>query len=240
MVVSTAIRPDNAEVVAARERGIPVVRRAEALAALMAGRRGVCVAGTHGKTSTTSMLTVALQQAGLDPSFAIGGELNESGTGAHHGSGDIFIAEADESDGSFLSFAPHGAIITNLEPDHLDHHGTRRGLRRGVRPVRRPDPARAGSWWPASTTPACRDCCDRLRAPARSRRAPDRRRTAAGRTRTSSSSIRPPAGHGSTAVVRLADGTELALALAVPGAHMVANATAALAAGIELGRRTGR
>ena len=81
VVISTAIRPDNPELVAARERGIPVVRRAFALAALMAGYRSVCVAGTHGKTSTTSMLTVALQHAGVDPSFAIGGELNESGTG---------------------------------------------------------------------------------------------------------------------------------------------------------------
>ena len=124
VVVSTAVRPDNPEVLAARERGIPVVRRADALAALMSGHRGVCVAGTHGKTSTTSMLTMALQHAGLDPSFAIGGELTGSGLGAHHGSGDIFVAEADESDGSFLSFTPHGAVITNLEPDHLDHHGT--------------------------------------------------------------------------------------------------------------------
>jgi UDP-N-acetylmuramate--alanine ligase len=114
VVVSSAIRPDNVEVLEARNRGVPVVRRADALAALMTGRRGVCVAGTHGKTSTTSMLTVALQRSGLDPSFAIGGELNESGAGAHHGGGDIFIAEADESDGSFLSFRPHGAIITNL------------------------------------------------------------------------------------------------------------------------------
>ena len=124
VVVSTAVRPDNPEVLAARAAGIPVVRRADALAALMTGYRGVCIAGTHGKTSTTSMLTVALQQAGLDPSFAIGGELTGSGLGAHHGAGDIFVAEADESDGSFLSFAPHGAVVTNLEPDHLDHHGT--------------------------------------------------------------------------------------------------------------------
>ena len=124
VVVSTAVRPDNPEVLAARAAGVPVVRRADALAALMNGYRGVCIAGTHGKTSTTSMLTVALQQAGLDPSFAIGGELTGSGLGAHHGTGDIFVAEADESDGSFLSFAPHGAVITNLEPDHLDHHGT--------------------------------------------------------------------------------------------------------------------
>src|SRR5699024_514651 len=107
-----------------RRRGLPVIARAEALAALMTGRRAVCVAGTHGKTSTTSMLTVALQHAGLDPSFAIGGELNESGAGAHTGTSDVFVAEADESDGSFLAFEPDGAIITTVEPDHLDHHGT--------------------------------------------------------------------------------------------------------------------
>lgn len=124
VVISTAIRPDNPELLAARARGLPVIRRAQALAALMDNYRSVCVAGTHGKTSTTSMLTVALQHCDLDPSFAIGGELNESGSGAHHGSGDIFVAESDESDGSFLYFRPHGAIITNIEPDHLDHHGT--------------------------------------------------------------------------------------------------------------------
>jgi UDP-N-acetylmuramate--alanine ligase len=123
VVVSSAIRPDNPEVVAARERGIPVEPRAAALAALMAGYRGVAVAGTHGKTTTTSMLTVAVQACGRDPSFAIGGDLNEAGSGAHHGTGDIFIAEADESDGSFLRYAPWAAVVTNVEPDHLDHYG---------------------------------------------------------------------------------------------------------------------
>ena len=124
LVVSSAIREDNPELVAARERGIPVIHRSEALAALMAGNTVVCVAGTHGKTSTTSMLTVALQHCHLDPSFAIGGDLNESGSNAHHGSGGIFVAEADESDGSFLAFSPDVAIVTNVEADHLDHHGT--------------------------------------------------------------------------------------------------------------------
>ena len=123
VVVSTAIRPDNPELVAARERGVAVVQRAEALAALMVGRRGVAVAGTHGKTTTTSMLTVATQHCGVDPSFAIGGDLNEAGSNAHHGSGDLFIVEADESDGSFLAYRPHAAIITNAEADHLDHYG---------------------------------------------------------------------------------------------------------------------
>ncbi|MDQ1631821.1 MAG: UDP-N-acetylmuramate--alanine ligase [Frankiaceae bacterium] len=124
VVVSTAIRETNAELGAARATGAHVLRRAEALAGLMLGSRGVAVAGTHGKTTTTSMLTVALQQAGMDPSFAIGGDLNEAGSNAHAGSGDVFVAEADESDGSFLLLSPHGAIITNVEPEHLDHYGS--------------------------------------------------------------------------------------------------------------------
>jgi UDP-N-acetylmuramate--alanine ligase len=123
VVVSTAIRPDNPELLAAQERGLAVVQRAEALAALMRGRRGVAVAGTHGKTTTTSMLTVATQHCGVDPSFAIGGDLNEAGSNAHHGSGDLFVVEADESDGSFLAYRPHAALITNVEADHLDHYG---------------------------------------------------------------------------------------------------------------------
>ncbi|MFN2540221.1 MAG: UDP-N-acetylmuramate--L-alanine ligase [Mycobacteriales bacterium] len=124
VVVSTAIRESNPELAAARAAGIPVKRRADALAELLVGHRAVAVAGTHGKTSTTSMLTVAAQHCGVDPSFAIGGDLNEAGSNAHHGTGDLFVVEADESDGSFLAYHPHAAIVTNLEPDHLDHHGT--------------------------------------------------------------------------------------------------------------------
>ena len=124
VVVSTAIRAGNPELVEARRRGLRVIHRADALAAVMAGRRAIAVAGTHGKTTTTSLLTVALQHCGADPSFAIGGNLNESGANAHSGSGDVFVAEADESDGSFLQYAPHAAIVTNVEPDHLDHYGT--------------------------------------------------------------------------------------------------------------------
>jgi UDP-N-acetylmuramate--alanine ligase len=124
LVVSTAIPEANVERAAARERGIPELSRAEALAAVMAGSRGIAVAGTHGKTTTTSMLTVALQHCGADPSFAIGSELNESGSNAHLGSGDVFVVEADESDGAFLFLAPVAAIVTNVEPDHLDHWGT--------------------------------------------------------------------------------------------------------------------
>jgi UDP-N-acetylmuramate--alanine ligase len=124
LVVSSAVRADNPELVEARARGLRVLHRSEALAALMLGRRAVAVAGTHGKTTTTAMTTVLLRTCGLDPSFAIGGELTEGGLGAHEGSGEAFVAEADESDGSFLLYRPEIAIITNIEPDHLDHYGS--------------------------------------------------------------------------------------------------------------------
>ena len=108
VVVSTAVRESNPELAAARAAGLLVLHRSQALAAVMAGRRAVAVAGTHGKTTTTSMLTVALQHCGADPSFAIGGELTEGGANAHDGTGDVFVAEADESDGSFLLYRPDG------------------------------------------------------------------------------------------------------------------------------------
>jgi UDP-N-acetylmuramate--alanine ligase len=124
VVVSSAVRESNPELAAARAAGLSVLHRSQALAAVMLGRRGVAVAGTHGKTTTTAMVTVALQHCGADPSFAIGGELAEGGANAHDGSGDVFVAEADESDGSFLLYHPLVAIVTNVEPDHLDHYGT--------------------------------------------------------------------------------------------------------------------
>ncbi|MEE4023173.1 UDP-N-acetylmuramate--L-alanine ligase [Gordonia sp. PKS22-38] len=126
VVVTTlaAIPKTNPELVAARARGIPVLLRPHVLAELMQGYRTLLVAGTHGKTSTTSIAVVALQHCGLDPSFAVGGELNESGTNAHHGSGGIFVAEADESDGSLLEYEPDVVVVTNIEVDHLDYFGT--------------------------------------------------------------------------------------------------------------------
>ncbi|MGJ0120861.1 UDP-N-acetylmuramate--L-alanine ligase [Williamsia sp. MIQD14] len=126
VVVTThaAIPKTNPELVEAHRRGIPVTLRPAVLATLMQGYRTALIAGTHGKTSTTSMVVVALQHCGLDPSFAVGGELNESGTNAHHGTGAVFVAEADESDGSLLQYRPDVVIITNVESDHLDHFGT--------------------------------------------------------------------------------------------------------------------
>jgi UDP-N-acetylmuramate--alanine ligase len=124
VVISSAIRETNVELREARSRGLRVLHRSQALASVMRGSRRVAVAGANGKTTTTSMLTVALQHCGLDPSFAIGGELAKHGTNAHHGAGDIFVAEADESDGSFLVYRPEVAIVTNVQPDHLDFYGT--------------------------------------------------------------------------------------------------------------------
>lgn len=119
-----AIPKTNPELVEARRRGIPVVLRPVVLAKLMTGRTTLMVTGTHGKTTTTSMLIVALQHCGRDPSFAVGGELGEAGTNAHHGSGAYFVAEADESDGSLLEYTPNVAIVTNIESDHLDFYGS--------------------------------------------------------------------------------------------------------------------
>jgi UDP-N-acetylmuramate--alanine ligase len=123
VVYSTAIPPDHVELAEARRRGLRVLHRSEALGAAMTGHRTIAVAGTHGKTTTTSMVTLILQQAGQDPSFVIGGEISEVGSNAHHGSGEYFVAEADESDRSFLLYRPFASIVTNIDSDHLNTYG---------------------------------------------------------------------------------------------------------------------
>ena len=128
VIVSTAVPPTNPEVVAGLERGVPVLRRAEALAAIVATRRGIAVAGSHGKTTTSSMLTLCLRAADWKPSFLIGGDLNEVGTNAAYDTGDWLVVEADESDGTFLELAAEAGIVTNIEADHLDHYGDFRSL----------------------------------------------------------------------------------------------------------------
>jgi UDP-N-acetylmuramate--alanine ligase len=227
VVVSTAIRDDNPELRAARERGLRVLPRAVALAAVMAGRRSVAVAGTHGKTSTTSMLTVAVQACGADPSFAIGGDLNESGSNAHAGSGDVFIAEADESDRSFLLLAPFAAIVTNVEADHLDNYGDLAAVEEAFdRFLRTVDPG--------GFVVVCADDpgSARLRAGG-----------AAGRLRTYGTApdadlrlddlvVAPDA----TSYTAVLEGAEIGrVRILVPGEHMARNSAAALLAGLELG-----
>lgn len=123
VVISTAIPETNPELVTARAQGLRVLHRAQALACAMRGRFAVVVAGTHGKTTSTSMLAVAMQHGGRDPSFYMGAEMNETGTNAHAGTGEVFVAESDESDGSFLVLRPDIALVTNVEADHLDYYG---------------------------------------------------------------------------------------------------------------------
>ena len=228
VVVSTAIRATNPELAAARERGLDVVHRAQALAALTAGRRLAAVTGTAGKTSTTSMLTVALQHCGLDPSFAIGGDLATSGSGAHEGSGDIFVAEADESDASFLAFAPEVAVVTNVEADHLDHYGSAEAYVAAFE-------AFLDRIVPGGVLVACADDpgAAALADTAGNRGIRVRRYGRAEHADARLVDFRPD-GTGARIVLRHA-GTEHRVRLAVPGEHMALNALGALLAGVELG-----
>jgi UDP-N-acetylmuramate--alanine ligase len=124
VVFSSAIVRDNVELVTARERAVPVIPRAEMLGELMRLKDGIAIAGSHGKTTTTSLVATVLVHAGLDPTVVIGGKLNSLGSNATRGAGDLLVAEADESDGSFLALTPVVAVITNIDPEHLDHYGT--------------------------------------------------------------------------------------------------------------------
>src|ERR1044071_3194505 len=128
VVISTAVKYSNPEVLEARRRQIPVVPRAEMLAELMRLKYGIAVAGSHGKTTTTSMIAAVLSSAGLDPTMVIGGRLHMLGSNAKMGQGEILVAEADESDGSFLFLSPLIAVVTNIDREHMDFHHTMKRL----------------------------------------------------------------------------------------------------------------
>jgi UDP-N-acetylmuramate--alanine ligase len=228
VVVSTAIRPGNPELLEAERRGLRVIRRAEALAEVMRGRRGVAVAGTHGKTTTTSMLTVAAQHCGVDPSFAIGGSLAESGVNAHDGTGDLFIAEADESDGSFLALEPLVAVVTNVEPDHLDHYADAAAVDEAFREF-------LGRVRPEGFVVACADDPGSARLAAYGRDAGLDVRTYGESEGADLRLDKLMLDDGARAdVVHL--GRRLgALRIPLPGRHNAANAAAALLAGLGLG-----
>ncbi|MGY1490204.1 UDP-N-acetylmuramate--L-alanine ligase [Methylobacillus pratensis] len=123
VVISSAVKDDNPEVVAARERSVPIIPRALMLAELMRFRQGIAIAGTHGKTTTTSLIASILAEAGMDPTFVIGGRLEASGSNARLGSGEFIVAEADESDASFLHLTPIISVVTNIDADHMDTYG---------------------------------------------------------------------------------------------------------------------
>ena len=129
VVVSSAVPPDNPEVARARAENIPVIPRAEMLAELMRMKYGIAVAGSHGKTTTTSLIATVLAEGGMDPTMVIGGRLNSLGSNARLGGGDFLVAEADESDGSFLMLSPTVAVVTNIDPEHLDHYKDMQNLK---------------------------------------------------------------------------------------------------------------
>ncbi|WP_406632762.1 UDP-N-acetylmuramate--L-alanine ligase [Pseudarthrobacter quantipunctorum] len=225
LVAGSAIRPDNPEIVAAREAGLPVLHRSEALAATMGGDTVVTVAGTHGKSTTTSMVTVLLQGAGLDPSFAIGANVPALGVNAAHGSSGIFVAEADESDGSFLNYRPRIAVVTNVEPDHLDHYGTAEAVYESF--------DRFTALLPADgVLVACADDAGALALAERTRTRGNTRVVLYG-TSEGADLVLHDGGPGDVAVS--AASGRFPLALQVPGRHNALNAAAAFAVALELG-----
>lgn len=230
LVVSSAIDDKNPELVAAKGKNLLILGRAEALAILMSESISVAVAGTHGKTTTTSMLTVALQGAGLDPSFAIGGMINSAGTNAHSGTGKIFVVEADESDGSFVAYKPNGAIITNIEWDHVDHFPDYSSVLQVFTDF-------VHSLAPDAFLIACTDSPgvrDLLSQISRS----DLRVITYGQSGEYTLSHLSLAPSKSSARISRNGRVIGELLLPIPGEHNVFNAIAALAAGIELGADT--
>ncbi|MBH5337513.1 UDP-N-acetylmuramate--L-alanine ligase [Streptomyces pactum] len=231
VVVSSAIRADNPELAAAAERGIPVVHRSDALAALMDGTRPIAVAGTHGKTTTTSMLAVSLSTLGLDPSYAIGGDLDAPGSNAHHGTGEIFVAEADESDRSFHKYAPEVAIILNVELDHHANYASIEEIYESFETfVDRVRPG--GTLVISADDPGARELTGRLK------RHDGLRVIGYGTADDADLRVLDVTAHGLTSevTVELPDGGgQLTFTVSVPGRHYAHNAVAALAAGTALG-----
>lgn len=232
-----AIPQDNPELVRARREGIEVLRRSDLLAELMQGSTQLLIAGTHGKTSTTSMAVVALQAAGEDPSFAIGGQLNRAGTNAHHGQGNVFVAEADESDASLLRYAPDVAVVTNIEPDHLDFYGSAEKYFEVFDKF-------------ADIARHLVVCLDDEHAAACGKRALERGITVSGYGTAEAVARNPEVPAGAVVTAERVDGAnvavelqlhtadvagEVAYTLAVPGHHMVLNSAGALLAGVLTG-----
>jgi len=248
-VVTTpsAIGDNNIEVLAARQRGVRVIPRAAALASLMIGKRGIAVSGTHGKTTTTSMLTTVLRHQGCDPSYVIGGILTETGLGAEDGGGEMFVAEADESDGSFLMLSPAAAVVTCIEAEHLDNYDS-------LAQIEATFAAFAGKIADGGLLVACCDDPAAARLAAAASSLPVRVRTYGESpdadyrvtgvtglgmaTRLTISSPAPPpspARPPSLAPPPSGDPGPLTLTISVPGRHNALNAAAAFAAAVELG-----
>lgn len=232
LVVSSAIRADNAELLEARRRGLRVLHRSGALAALMSGRRVIAVTGTHGKTTTTSMIATVLLETGADPGYVIGGVLASSGRGAADGSGPDFVAEADESDGSFLNYAPDAAVITNVEADHLDNYGTAEAYRESFGKF-------AGRVKPGGLVVTCADD-QGARELARHARALGLRVRTYGESPDADYRVTEIAGQGMKTAFTIEASPRpgdihARLSVGVPGKHNALNAAAAFVTVVELG-----
>lgn len=228
VVVSSAIRADNPELARAAELGIPVVHRSDALASLMDGLRPIAVAGTHGKTTTTSMLAVSLSALGLKPSYAIGGDLDAPGSNALHGEGEIFVAEADESDRSFHKYAPEVAIVLNVELDHHANYASMDEIYASFETfVDRV--TEGGTLVISADHEGARELTRRVSAG-------DVRVVTYGDAEDADVRVLSvvPQGLKSEVTVEL-DGSPLTFTVSVPGRHYAHNAVAALAAGVALG-----
>ncbi|MFJ9209462.1 UDP-N-acetylmuramate--L-alanine ligase [Streptomyces sp. NPDC102264] len=229
VVVSSAIRADNPELARAAELSVPVVHRSDALASLMGGLRAIAVAGTHGKTTTTSMLAVALTELGLDPSYAIGGDLAGPGTNARHGVGGIFVAEADESDRSFQKYDPEVAIVLNVE---LDHHANYASMDE----IYESFEAFTGKIVPGGTLVIAADQPGAVELASRVRGSGPFKVVTYGEAEGADVRVHKVTARGLTSEVTvLLDGRFLTFTVSVPGRHYAHNAVAALAAGIALG-----
>jgi UDP-N-acetylmuramate--L-alanine ligase len=233
LVVSSAIHDDNPELAEARRRGLRVLHRAGALASLMLGRRVVAVTGTHGKTTTTSMITTVLRDAGADPGYVIGGVLAATGVGAADGTGPDFVAEADESDGSFLMFSPDAAVITNVDADHLDNYGTAEAYRASFA-------AFADRIKPGGLLVICADDPG-ARELARQTRGRALRIRSYGESQNADYLVTGTRQHGMETVFSVTASTgpfgeiHTSMSVGVPGQHNALNAAAAFAAAVELG-----
>ncbi|MFI2371766.1 UDP-N-acetylmuramate--L-alanine ligase [Streptomyces sp. NPDC018833] len=237
VVVSSAIRADNPELARAAELSVPVVHRSDALASLMTGLRSIAVAGTHGKTTTTSMLAVALTELGLDPSYAIGGDLEGPGTNARHGEGEIFVAEADESDRSFQKYDPEVAIVLNVELDHHANYASMDEIYESFETF-------VGKVVPGGTLVIAADQPGAVELASRVRDRSSLKVVTYGESEGADVRIHKVTPRGLTSEVTVLLGSPmpeagggrlLTFTVSVPGRHYAHNAVAALAAGVALG-----
>ncbi len=227
LVVSSAVKADNPEVAAARARGLPVVHRAVMLAELMRRQQGVAIAGTHGKTTTTSLVTTVLIEAGFDPSFVIGGTLQSAGANARYGKGDFIVVEADESDASFLNLLPVLAVVTNIDADHMDTYGHRLDRLHDAFVDFLHRMPFYGAAIVCSDDPGVRAIAPRVQRPLL-------RYGLAEGADFRARDLQAQAGGGMRFTVDRPDGASLDVALSLAGEHNVRNALAAIAVAAEL------